>query len=201
MVTLNWSPLFDQQDRVTRIWSPKYWSPTFGNHDMIILLQTSLNCHHDIILWMEDQRESAVRGSKRRYYDILKLNKQANWETNFKGARTMSYQLTISEDRNSGKGFFIFSPKSHPVCHEECYREIVLSFCDMPSSIEKKASRNITCMWRRSLPARTLREIWRHSFLMGENKKKRVDPDPLKEYCVDLKIVTPESRWDHWGTI
>ena len=46
--------------------------------------------------------------------DMMSLlsNKQAAWETNYRGMRTLNYQLTISVEDKSDREFFVFSPTS-----------------------------------------------------------------------------------------
>ena len=40
----------------------------------------------------------------------LTPKKQAVWETNLKGVKSISYQLTLCEDKMKGKEYFVFSP-------------------------------------------------------------------------------------------
>ena len=115
----------------------------------------------------------------------LKLisKKQADWETNFKGAKTMSYQLTMSEDENSGKEYFVFSPTSSAVSGLEPNTEIEVRFSGDQNSCDLDIN-----LLNLSEPARlisNLSDLEQYFLLLGS-----MDEDKNLHLVVESDVLT-----------
>ena len=88
---------------------------------------------------VEDRMPKITPGPEEIPKEITTLKlipkKQAVWQTNLKGVKSISYQLTMSEDKMKGKEYFVFSQTfSAPVIELETDTEIVVRIIDDLSS-------------------------------------------------------------------
>ena len=117
----------------------------------------------------------------------LKLisKKQAAWETNFKRTRTMSYQMTMSEDKTSGNEYFVFSPTSSVINESESNPEIEVRVIGDGEHDSCAAEIEISNMLESARLIRNLSDLEQYFLLLGS-----MEEDKNLDLVVESEVLT-----------